>query len=301
MNTISVNKFYKYLQLIRFPNLFTIPSNIILGYLILANYAEYNFFHLFILIFSSLLLYISGMVFNDIFDIKIDRIERPKRPLPSGQVSKKTAYLISVGSMITANLLVLFTIGTPSLFITIIISVLILVYDIKIKKTFAGPLVMGLSRSFNILLGSSPFLFSIFTPKTSIQIIAIFLTIFFYVFLITSISRNETKDLKSKTTIHFFFCLIFLIIIAILILILTGVFNMISTVNLLFFLTVMIYLYFRTVYFSKSLQFLVTNMIVSLIFLDAIFISGLSDFYLSLLILLLCIPTIYLRKYFYLT
>ncbi len=301
MNVSMMNNFYHYLRLIRFPNLFTVPSNVLVGYLILAIHDKDNFFQVPILIFSSLLLYISGMVFNDIYDIKIDRMERPKRPLPSGQISKISAYFISAGSMITANLLVFITIGTSSLFITMIISVFILLYDFKIKKTYAGPIVMGLLRSFNILLGASPFLFYGFTYKTSIQIITIFLIVFFYVFLITMISRNEMKTIKSKILIHFSFSLIFLMIISILIIVVAGVFNMISIFNLFFFLIGMIYLYLRIIYTSKSLQFLVTNMIVSLILLDAIFIAGLSNFSLSLFVSSLCIPTIYLRKYFYLT
>ncbi|NOJ29562.1 MAG: hypothetical protein DA328_05270 [Nitrososphaeraceae archaeon] len=301
MNAVFITKFYDYLRLIRFPNLLTVPSNVLVGYLILVTIDQYNLYHIATLIFSSLLLYISGIVFNDIFDLQTDRTERPKRPLPSGKVSKNSAYFISLGSMVGANLLVFVNVGFSSLLLTGTISVLILLYDLKIKKTYAGPIVMGLSRSFNILLGASPFLFYGFTSETSIQMISVFVIVFLYVFLITLISRNEINNLKSKIIIHFSFGSIFLIVVFILILILTGVFDLISIINVFFFWTVMIYLYLNMIFFSKSLQFLVTNMIISLILIDAVIISGLSNFVLSLFISLLCIPAIYLRKYFYVT
>ncbi len=36
------------------------------------------------------------MVSNDIFDIKVDRLERPTRPLPSGSIRKTNALLLTI-------------------------------------------------------------------------------------------------------------------------------------------------------------------------------------------------------------
>ena len=40
---------------------------------------------------ASMILYASGTALNDVFDIEVDRAERPGRPLPSGRVSVRSA------------------------------------------------------------------------------------------------------------------------------------------------------------------------------------------------------------------
>ena len=78
----------EYLLLIRLPNVFTTPSNILTGYFTAVTVAKADSVHLFALMVSSGLLYVAGIVLNDYFDIEIDKRERPSRPLPSGNISK---------------------------------------------------------------------------------------------------------------------------------------------------------------------------------------------------------------------
>ncbi|MGB6671555.1 MAG: UbiA family prenyltransferase, partial [Candidatus Nitrosopolaris sp.] len=101
----------QYLLLVRAPNTFTAPSNILAGYLAVILPSDANVSHLTILILSSILLYLSGIVFNDYFDFEEDRKERPFRPLPSGRVTKEKAFIIAIASMITGNVLAL-AVGT---------------------------------------------------------------------------------------------------------------------------------------------------------------------------------------------
>jgi 4-hydroxybenzoate polyprenyltransferase len=54
---------------------------------------------------SSALLYVSGIVFNDFFDIEIDRKERSFRPLPSNEITKQKALIIATVSLIFLLLL----------------------------------------------------------------------------------------------------------------------------------------------------------------------------------------------------
>ena len=88
----------QYLLLVRLPNTYITRSNILAGYfaVILPSYT--NVSDLAILILSSLLLYLSGIVFNDYFDMEEDRKERPFRPLPSGKVTKQKAFIIAAAS-----------------------------------------------------------------------------------------------------------------------------------------------------------------------------------------------------------
>ena len=89
-----------------------------------------------------MLIYISGIVFNDYFDIETDLKERPYRPLPSGRIAKRTAFTIGVASMISANLIT-FGVGLNSCIVSSLISAIVIGYDYKLKRTKAGPIAMG--------------------------------------------------------------------------------------------------------------------------------------------------------------
>ena len=69
----------QYLLLVRLPNTFTAPSNILAGYFAVISPSYANVSQLAILMLSSVLLYLSGIVFNDYFDIEIDLKKRPLR------------------------------------------------------------------------------------------------------------------------------------------------------------------------------------------------------------------------------
>src|SRR5271170_6826191 len=72
-----------YAQLVRLPNTFTAMADICLGALAAGILLER--WPVFVcLLVASTLLYWSGMVWNDYFDLEQDRKERPGRPLASG-------------------------------------------------------------------------------------------------------------------------------------------------------------------------------------------------------------------------
>ncbi len=76
----------------------------------------------------------AGMIVNDYFDIKIDKINKPGRPLASGNVSKHFAILYAALLFFIGNFLA-FVIGQGALYIAIAASVLLFVYGWKLKKT----------------------------------------------------------------------------------------------------------------------------------------------------------------------
>ena len=74
-----------YLQLCRFAAVFTALADICMGWLLTQpDFTPERDFAL--LLISSAGLYLAGMVFNDVFDRRIDARERPNRPIPSGRV-----------------------------------------------------------------------------------------------------------------------------------------------------------------------------------------------------------------------
>ncbi|OPY39258.1 MAG: Digeranylgeranylglyceryl phosphate synthase [Methanoregula sp. PtaU1.Bin051] len=94
----------------------------------------------------------AGNVINDIFDAEIDKVNRPRRPIPSGQVSRSTALGYAVILFLAGIILSLYT---PLLCIAIVIfnSFLLILYAAKLKST---PLIGNLVVSY---LSASIFLF----------------------------------------------------------------------------------------------------------------------------------------------
>src|SRR3954470_5854441 len=93
-----MRQFLPYAQLVRLPNAFTALADIALGAWASGVLAER--WGVFVcLLASSTLLYWSGMVWNDYFDLAQDRKERPQRPLPSGRITTGTAGRLGAGLM----------------------------------------------------------------------------------------------------------------------------------------------------------------------------------------------------------
>ena len=87
-----------WLQLIRLPTLFTALADVLLGALLVD--AEWPTATTGLLLLTSTGMYLSGMVFNDIFDRGRDAIQRPSRPLPSGRISLAAAVGLAVLLMV---------------------------------------------------------------------------------------------------------------------------------------------------------------------------------------------------------
>lgn len=147
------------LTLIRPANIVTAIADIFAGIAIsgalLLEHNSHFIPDLLLLTLSTIGLYGGGIVFNDIFDLESDTINRPERILPRGLVSKNQALLLG-STMLIAGVGFAFIVSPLSGVLAIIISLLALSYD-KISKHYsiAGPLNMGLCRGFNLLLGMS--------------------------------------------------------------------------------------------------------------------------------------------------
>lgn len=143
----------KYLRLCRFPTVFTALADIAVGFLlshaVLEPVSEFV-----LLLAASACLYLSGMVFNDVFDVKQDTAERPIRPIPSGAVSLRQATLFG-STLMVCGLAFAWAADVRSLILASVLAVLILLYDGVMKRTPLGPLFMGSCRTFNLLLGAS--------------------------------------------------------------------------------------------------------------------------------------------------
>jgi 4-hydroxybenzoate polyprenyltransferase len=98
-------------------------------------------------------LYGGGVVFNDVFDAKLDAIERPERPIPSGIVSLTAATVF--GAVLLGGGIVFAWRWSPlSGVLAAATAAAALVYDgIGKHHPLLGPVNMGLCRALNLLLG----------------------------------------------------------------------------------------------------------------------------------------------------
>lgn len=171
------------LQLLRPANLVTAAADILAG-MCIVNYAWDDLSFLY-LVFASVCLYAGGVVLNDYFDRDIDAKERPERPIPSGAVSKQMALILGVTFLLFGVFLAYFY-HWNSFLVSIGICFFVLLYDQYAKHHFLlGPLVMGICRGLNLILGMTvvipipePFIFYALLPVV-------------YIAAITLISQNE--------------------------------------------------------------------------------------------------------------
>ncbi len=141
-----------YLQLIRLPNVVTAAADSLAGWL-LATGSVSEPLRWLPLILASMVLYASGTALNDVFDLEVDRAERPGRPLPSGRVSRPSAAWFGGLGLLIGPSLVLAGGSLASGLVAAILAGCILAYDAGVKHTLLGPVFMGGCRGLNLLLG----------------------------------------------------------------------------------------------------------------------------------------------------
>ena len=293
----------QYLLLIRLPNTFTAPSNILTGYFAIISPAYAHSQQLFILILSSVLIYIAGTVFNDYFDIEIDLKERPYRPLPAGTITKQKAFVIAIVSLVSANILA-FAVSWSSFVISTILSATVISYDFRLKNTVIGPITMGAARFLNVILGASPAFFVLLANNNFfVRMIFVSLSIFLYVLAISLLSRKEIDGMQTRRTIVGSFFIVFTVIASLSFAGFLGIFKMEFFANLILFAGIIIITFRQTKSRNSSLviQKAIKNMVISIIVLDSVFISGSIGLYYGLATLLLIIPSIIFSRKLYVT
>src|SRR5699024_5582007 len=107
------------------------------------------------LLLSTFGLYGGGVVFNDLFDADIDATERPERAIPRGRAYRKGALLTGVG-LLLLGIVTAFQVNSLAGILALSISATALLYDWWAKHSAVwGPLLMGLCRGGNLLLGGA--------------------------------------------------------------------------------------------------------------------------------------------------
>lgn len=176
-----------WLQLIRPSNVLTAISDVLAGVAIACFFTHEELPTVETLIYvsiSSMCLYMGGIVYNDVFDVNLDRIERPERPIPAGRISILSASILG-GTSFSLGCLLAYTINIQAFYVAIAIVFMCLLYNSKGKHHFIiGPIVMGCCRGLNLLLGVA-----VLSAVNSLWYIAIIPIL--YIAAVTNISRGE--------------------------------------------------------------------------------------------------------------
>jgi 4-hydroxybenzoate polyprenyltransferase len=148
-----------YLQLMRPANIITAMADIMAGFagsgMVIQSLTEgtdtsLTVRSLLLLLISTIGLYGGGVVFNDVFDAKLDALERPERPIPSGRASLQGAILLGI-VLLLLGVLAAFLVSAISGIIATGIAALALLYDKYGKHhPFLGPINMGACRGGNV-------------------------------------------------------------------------------------------------------------------------------------------------------
>lgn len=281
-----------YLQLFRIPGVFTAVSNVVMGFLVSYTSTQ-NPTVVIPLIISSSLLYFSGMILNDYFDYSVDKRQRPWRPLPSEKISRKSALFLGITFIFCANIIALF-VGTPTFLLILLMSILILSYDIVLKNiVIIGIPILCTIRALNVMLGAS-------TAEFNPNLVLLVIPIVFLIASVSILSRTETEIIRLKTLITSLI-MTALSIVSVPIILLQN-YNHSFIVFLFLFVVVTIY---ASVKFSqknnKSIQNKITYQLLSIILLDAVLIAAFSDLVYASVVAILFIPAYLLTKRIYVT
>jgi geranylgeranylglycerol-phosphate geranylgeranyltransferase len=108
-----------------------------------------------LLFFIVALITAAGNVINDFFDAEIDAINRPDRPIPSGEVSRGAARGFAI-TLFLAGILVSFFTNSLCIIIAIFNTLLLVAYASKLKRTpFIGNIVVAYLSASIFLFGGA--------------------------------------------------------------------------------------------------------------------------------------------------
>lgn len=279
------------LKLGRVSNVPTVWSNTLAG-AILAGATGFNASSI-LLLLAMTLAYVGGMFLNDAFDRKIDSIERPERPIPSGIISARTVFILGFTMLFCSVGLVALTahqangVVNYAMASTVALSVCIVLYNVWHKNNPMSPFIMGLCRMLVYLSAAFALV-----PNPGMAVYVGALTTLCYLIGLTYIAKHENKsDGFAAWPIVFFIAPIGF-----------GIFHSFNSLSTLLFTLLF------TGWLVYSLQFIVNSakrnipkavvsMIAGISLLDAIYISSAGATSLAFFALISFLLTLYLQRY----
>jgi len=137
-----------WLRLVRAPAALTVPGDTIAGAAAAGGRPSVSAAG------ASVCLYWAGMALNDYADRELDAVERPERPIPSGEISPAAALAAAAG-LTAAGLGLAALAGRRALAVAIPLAASVWAYDLVLKDTGAGCASMAAARGLDVLMGAA--------------------------------------------------------------------------------------------------------------------------------------------------
>jgi 4-hydroxybenzoate polyprenyltransferase len=139
-------------RLVRLPSVLTVPGDVLVG-AAWDGSADAPGASLASGVVGSSFVYLGGMALNDWADREIDAVERPRRPIPAGEIAPPTALGAALG-LTGASLAAAGLGGSRRLKVAAALAAVVWTYDLMTKDTPAGPWTMASARALDVLVGA---------------------------------------------------------------------------------------------------------------------------------------------------
>jgi 4-hydroxybenzoate polyprenyltransferase len=299
-----VHKLRACLELMRPANIVTAFADILAGFAVAGGVIYFSDGELIAepsgllwLLLSTFGLYGGGVVYNDVFDAKLDAKERPERAIPSGRISRAAAAFLG-GVLLLIGILSAFQVHQTAGIISIFIAVCALCYDWKAKHSVLwGPLLMGSCRGGNLLLGISivPAVLVSYWPLAIIPV--------FYIASITLVSRGEVAG---GSKLHGYLSLVIIagVVVGLVLLSLLPEFELLRSIPFLVLFAVMVlpaFYYAAINPVSGTIKKAVKKGVISLVLMNSVIAAGFSGLLLGAIVFGVFLLSILTAKLFAVT
>ena len=239
------------------------------------------------------LAYIGGMFLNDAYDARIDAIERPERPIPSGQINASTVFAMGYGMLLASVCLVAFTASRAhggmqyATIAAVVLCLCIVLYNVWHKNNPLSPFVMGLCRMLVYISAAYALL-----PAPAMAVFIGAVVTLCYLIGLTYVAKHEnTSGTFAPWPITFFAIPVGF-----------GLFHSIGSMPTLLFTLLFCgwLMYSLQFILSKSKRRIpkaVVSMIAGISLLDAIYISSTGATGLAIFAVATFVLTLYLQRY----
>jgi 4-hydroxybenzoate polyprenyltransferase len=132
--------------------------------------------------------YTGGMILNDAFDERFDRVHRPERPIPRGDVGSMEAF--AVGGVCLVAGIMLLRLTRDAAVVGLLLSGAILLYDYSHKRNPVAPIVMGSCRGLLYAAAAAS------VGRVSFTVVAGGIAVAAYVAGLTIVARRAGADAR---------------------------------------------------------------------------------------------------------
>lgn len=190
---------HAWLELARASNVATCASNVLVGFAVGWRCAvappqpwPETALRVSAVIVAIVLLYVAGMILNDVLDAAIDLRERPGRPIPSGRVSRRAA-MIAAAAFVVAALAAIAVVSSAAALVAAGLVAAIVAYDLLHQRSGATVVLMGICRALTYAVAAAAAAWPLEPRPLTIFAVAIVL----YIVALSTVARIEAEPGES--------------------------------------------------------------------------------------------------------